>query len=99
MSDSFATPRTVARHAPLSLGFPRQEYWSGLPFSSPGDLPNRGIKPGSLALQEVSLPSEPPGKPHGAVSPIVRIHESRNQRLEIEVSPFTVTPSDPPAKC
>ena len=45
------------------MGFPRQEYWSGLPFPSPGDLPNPGIKPGSPALQEDSLPSEPPGKP------------------------------------
>ena len=43
----FATPWTVARQAPLSMGFTRQEYWSGLPFPSPGDLPNPGIEPGS----------------------------------------------------
>ena len=43
----FATPWTVAHQAPLSMGFPRQEYWSGLPFSSPGDLSNSGIEPGS----------------------------------------------------
>ena len=43
-----ATPWTVAHQAPLSMGFPRQEYWSGLPFPSPGDLPNPGIKPMSL---------------------------------------------------
>ena len=48
------TPWTVARQAPLSVGFPRQEYWSGLPFPSPGDLPAPGIEPGSLALQAVS---------------------------------------------
>ena len=42
---------TVAQPAPLSMGFPRQEYWSGLPFPSPGDLPDPGIEPGSLALQ------------------------------------------------
>ena len=48
----------------LSMGFSRQEYWSGLPFPSPGDLFNPGIKPGSLTLQEDSLPSEPPRKPH-----------------------------------
>ena len=42
------TPWAVAHQAPLSMGFPRQEYWSGLPFSSPGDLPNPGIKPTSL---------------------------------------------------
>ena len=47
VSDS-ATPRTIARQAPLSVKFPRQEYWSGLPFPSPGDLPNLGIKPASL---------------------------------------------------
>ena len=51
MSDSFATPRTVAHGAPLSLGFHRQEYWSGLPFPSLGDLPNPGIEPESSALQ------------------------------------------------
>ena len=43
----FATPWTVARRAPLSMGFPRQEYWSGLPFPSPGDLPDPGIEPAS----------------------------------------------------
>ena len=45
------------------MGFSRQEYWSGLLFPSPGDLPNPGIKPGSPALQADALPSEPPGKP------------------------------------
>ena len=58
----FVTPWTVAYQAPLSVGFSRQEYWSGLPFSSPGDLPNPGIKPRSPALQADALPSEPPGK-------------------------------------
>ena len=47
----FATPWTVAYQAPLSVGFSRQEYWSGLPFPSPGDLPDPGIKPGSPAFQ------------------------------------------------
>ena len=55
---------TVARQAFLSMKFSRQEYWSGLPIPSPGDLPNPGIKPVSPALQVNSLPSEPPGKPH-----------------------------------
>ena len=45
----FETPWTVAHQAPLSMGFPRQEYWSGLPFPSPGDLPNLGIEPASPA--------------------------------------------------
>jgi len=59
----FATPWTVAYQAPLSMGFSRQGYWSGLPFPSPGDLPNPGIEPGSPTLQGDALPSEPPGKP------------------------------------
>ena len=57
----FATLWTVAHQAPLSMGFSRQEYWSGLPFPSPGDLPDPGIEPGSPALQSDALPSEPPG--------------------------------------
>ena len=54
---------TVARQAPLSMGFTRQEYWSGLPFSSPGDLPDPGIQPCSPTLQAHFLPSEPLGSP------------------------------------
>ena len=57
MSDS-ATLWTVALQAPLSMGFSRQEYWSGLPFPSPGDLPNPGIEPKSPTLQADSLPSK-----------------------------------------
>ena len=53
---------TVLHQTPLSMGFSRQECWSELPFPSPGDLPNAGIKPGSPAFQVDSLPSEPPGK-------------------------------------
>ena len=52
---------TVAYYAPPSMGFSRQEYWSGLPFPFPGDLSEPGIEPGSPALQADSLPSEPPG--------------------------------------
>ena len=48
---------------PPSMGFSRQEYWSGLPLPSPKDLPDSGIEPGSAALQVGALPSEPPGKP------------------------------------
>ena len=55
---TLASPRTVAHQAPLSMGFSRQEYWSRLAFPSPGDLPNPGIEPGSLALQADSLPTE-----------------------------------------
>ena len=52
----FATPQTVACQSPLFMGFSRQEYWSGLPFPSPGDVPDPGIEPWSPALQENSLP-------------------------------------------
>ena len=62
MSCLFATPWTVACQAPLSLGFPRQEYWSGLPFSSPGDLSDPGMEPVSPALQGF-FTAEPLGKP------------------------------------
>ena len=58
-----ATPRTVAHQAPLSMGFPRQEYWSGLPFSSPGHLPDPGIEPVSPALVGGFFTAEAPGKP------------------------------------
>ena len=60
----FVIPWTVACQAPLSVGFPRREYWSGLPFPSPGDLPNSSIEAGSPALQADSLPPEPPEKPY-----------------------------------
>ena len=62
MSNS-GTPWTIAHQAPLSMGFSRQEYWSGLPCPPPGDLPNPRIKPRSPAMQADSLLSEPPGKP------------------------------------
>ena len=59
----FATPWTVAYQGPLSMAFSRQEYWSGFPFPSPGDLLDTGIKTQSPALQADALLSEPPGKP------------------------------------
>ena len=62
MSDS-ATPRTATQKAPLSMEFSRQEYWGGLPFSTPGDLLSPEIEPASPASQADSLPFEPPGKP------------------------------------
>ena len=61
-SQLFATSWTASCQAPLSMEFSKQEYWSGLPVPSPGNLPNPGIRPGSLALQADSLPSEPLGK-------------------------------------
>ena len=59
----FATPWTAIHQAPLSMEFSRQEYWSGLPFSPPGDLLDPEIKPESPGLQADSSPTEPPGKP------------------------------------
>ena len=63
MSDSFATPWTVACQVPLSMRFPRQDYWSGLPFPSPGDLPSPEIEPTSPALEGRFFTPELPGKP------------------------------------
>ena len=59
----FVSPWTVALQDPLSMGFSRRECWSGLPFPSPGDIPNPGIEPRSPELQADALSSEPPGKP------------------------------------
>ena len=59
----FVTPWTVAHQVPLSMEFYRQEHWSGLPFPSPEDIPNPGMKPWSPALETDSLLSEPPGMP------------------------------------
>ena len=64
----FASPWTRAHQAPPSMEFSRQEYWSGLPFPSPGDLPNPGIEPRSPTLQADALTSEPPGKPNSGIS-------------------------------
>ena len=65
----FMTLWTVTHQAPLSMGFSRQEYWSGLPCPPPGDLPNPGIEPGPPALQVNSLPTESPGKPSQLIHP------------------------------
>ena len=86
------TPWTVARPASLSMKFFRQECWSGLPFPSPGDLPNPGIEPGSPTLQADALPFEPPWKsPAGKVmsllfnmlSRLVKIFLPRSKHLSI----------------
>ena len=69
----------VAHRASLSMGFSRQEYWSGLSFSFPGDLPDPGIEPRSPALQADTLTSEPPGKPSGQVD------TASNQKMAIFV--------------
>ena len=64
----FATLWTVAHQAPQSMGFSRHEYWSGLPFPSPGDLPDPVIQPRSPALQADALTAEPPGEPAIAIA-------------------------------
>ena len=75
----------VAPQASLSMGFSRQEYWSGQPFPSPGDLANPGMEPRSPTLQVDSLPSEPPGKPTGAREPVflMMIHHLQIQGIPL----------------
>ena len=77
------TPWTVACQSPLSVEFSRQEYWNGLPFPSPGDLPNPGIEPGSAALQADVLPSEPSGKPNYSVSDLKTFLPSESSSSQI----------------
>ena len=78
-------PWTVAYQAPPSMGFSRQECWSGLPFPSPGDLPDPGMEHGTPALQADALPSEPPGKPQDELF------------LIWEPVPFGIKKDNPPA--
>ena len=79
----FATPWTVAYHAPPSMEFSRQEYWNGLPFPSLGDRPDAGIKPESPAFQADALKSEPPGK-HIVYEILIpfffRLHHNKEKR-------------------
>ena len=77
----FATPWSVAHRAPPFMGFSRQEYWSGLPFPSPGDLPNPGMEPRSPALQADALTSEPPGKPGHLIGLIITLELTLCQLL------------------
>ena len=92
MSDS------VARLAPLPTGFPRQEYWSGLVFPSPGDLPNPGIEPRSPALQADSLPAEPPGKTRKMVCYAKSLQSCPTLCDPIDGSPPGSRPWDSPGK-
>ena len=78
-------PWTVAHQAPLSMRFSRQEYWSGWPFPSAGDLPDSGIGPRSPALQADSLTSETPGKP------LVLNANTLNTRIKRERPPLATT--------
>ena len=91
------TPWTVACQAPLSMGFSRQEYWSGLPFPSPGDLPDPGIEPGSPALQADSLPTNLWGKPSDSMETSKQIlllktyFHSQNDRYFYAVRVFFIS--------
>ena len=69
MSTSFVNPVTITCQTPLYVGLPRQEYWSGLPFPSAGDLPDPGMEPTSLALIGGFFTTEPPGKAQLAIRP------------------------------
>ena len=101
----FETLWPVAHQAPSSMGFSRQEYWSGLPYHSPGDLPDPGIKPGSPTLEADSFQSEPPGKRKGKVTqscPTLcdpmgfRVHGILQARILVwGAFPFSRGPSQP----
>ena len=84
------TPWTVACQVPLYVEFPRKEYWSGLPFPSPGDLPSAGIEPGSPALQADTLPSEPPGKPPIMLYMVVNITENPESIQVLPLMKFVI---------
>ena len=87
-------PWTVAHQAPPSMGFSRQEYWSGLLFPSPGYLPNPGIKPRSPTLQPDALTSEPSGKP---LYPLLLLLLSRFSRVRLCATPWTAAYQAPPS--
>ena len=83
LSDTSATPWTGAHQAPLSTRLTRQEYWSGLPFPPPGDLPNPGIEPASPALRADSLPPNHFGSHHWTVQVIYKtLSSSQNVLLD-----------------
>ena len=79
----FATPWTIAYQASPSMGFSRREYWSGLPFPSPGDLPDPGIEPGSPTLEADTLTSEPPGKICKKLISAVVIQRSDKEKFSV----------------
>ena len=77
----FVTPGTVAYQAPPSMGFSMQEYWTGLPFPSPGYLPNPGIEPRSPTLQADALTSKPPGNPNSHSYPNPNLNPTQTKRI------------------
>ena len=87
----FANPRTVARQAPLSVGFYRQEYWSGLPFPSPRDLPDPGIEPVASALATGFFTTEPQVRSLGREDPVEKEMATHYSILAWEI-PWTEEP-------
>ena len=92
---TLVTPWTVARQAPLSMGFSRKEYWSGLSCPPPGDLPDPGIEHRSPALQAASLPTEPPGKLRLCAMLLLLL--SRFSHVRLCVTPWTAVHQAPPS--
>ena len=90
-----AIPWTVAHQAPPSMGLSRQEYWSGLPFPSPGDLPKPGIEPRSDTLQANALPVEPQGKPSVLIESKVKV--KLLSRVRLFATAWTVAYNAPPS--
>ena len=95
MFSSFATPWTVAHQAPLSIGFPRQEYWSELPFPSPGNLPDPEIESTSPAPAGGFLTTKPPGKPIHVhldkwirTNPYIQVHTQNSEKCSKNSRPF-----------
>ena len=89
MPYSFVTPWTVAFQTPLSMEFPRQEYWSGLLFPAPADRPDSGIETVSPAVADRFFTTEPPGKPNKLTEPWVKM------QINITIFMWTQTISDP----
>ena len=82
----FVTPWTVAYQAPHSVGFSRQEYWNGLPFPHPEDLPDPGIEPRSPTLQADALTSEPPGKPPNVRPDTIKLVEENTGKTLFDIN-------------
>ena len=100
MSESFVTPRTIARRVPLSMRSPRQEYWSGLLFHSPGDISNPGMEPVSPTLAGGLFTTEPPGKPPRYIAFKLNPPLLKNlQGLPIYISNWNPRPFNTSPKC
>ena len=85
MSNAFGTPQTVAQQAPLSMGFSRRKYWSGLPFPSPGDLPNAGIEPCLLSPLHLQVDSLPLSATWETLNEILMASNTKTQRCKCHV--------------